>query len=86
MEKLADKNILIVGATGGIGRNLVKQLVQSGARVYMAARNRPALTSIGADLDLPSERLFRNMNMIVWEKNLKTMNTNFLEKMALKRW
>jgi len=58
MEKLADKNILIVGATGGIGRNLVKQLVQSGARVYMAARNRPALTSIGADLDLPSERLF----------------------------
>jgi short-subunit dehydrogenase len=58
MEKLTSKNILIVGATGGIGRNLAKQLVQSGARVYLAARNRPVLTSIGEDLDLPSERLF----------------------------
>jgi len=58
MEKLADKNILIVGATGGIGRSLARQLVQSGARVYLAARNRPALTSIASDLDLPSERLF----------------------------
>jgi short-subunit dehydrogenase len=55
MEKLANKNILIVGATGGIGRNLATMLVQSGARLYLAARNRAGLMSIGADLDLPSE-------------------------------
>jgi short-subunit dehydrogenase len=58
MEKLANKNILIVGATGGIGRNLAAMLVQSGANVYLAARNSAVLMSIGADLDLPSERLF----------------------------
>ena len=29
-------------------------------------------------------KLFRNTSMIVWEKNLKTTNTNFLVKMVLK--
>ncbi len=57
MEKLNSRNILIVGATGGIGRQLAALLVQSGANVFLSGRNRQALEEIGAELKLASDRL-----------------------------
>lgn len=41
---------LILGATGGIGSTLARQLVGAGARVVLAARNEAALTALGAEL------------------------------------
>lgn len=58
MEKLNNKNILIIGATGGIGQHLAALLVQSGARVFLAARNKTALDMIGSNLQISQERLF----------------------------
>ena len=58
MERLNNRNILIAGATGGIGRHLATLLVQSGARVFLAARNQTTLEALGAELKLPSQQLF----------------------------
>ena len=58
MEKLTNKNILIAGATGGVGRNAAKLLAQSGARVFLAGRNVDKLTELANELGIPSERCF----------------------------
>lgn len=52
MEKLTNKNILIVGATGGIGRKLAELLVQSGANVFLSGRNTNTLQALGSELQL----------------------------------
>ena len=58
MEKLNGKKILVVGATGGIGSNLVKLLHQSGASVFISGRNPVKLAFLGDSLGIPDTRLF----------------------------
>jgi len=45
---LTDKRILITGASGGIGRELVLALLNEGAYVLLSARDHAALTSVVA--------------------------------------
>lgn len=45
-DDLKDKNVLVVGASRGIGKQLAKTLHDLGARVHLAARNIEALNSI----------------------------------------
>jgi NADP-dependent 3-hydroxy acid dehydrogenase YdfG len=54
MEKLNGKKVVVAGATGGIGSNLVKLLVQSGADVFMTGRNNDKLASIASAHGIPS--------------------------------
>ncbi len=58
MEKLKDKHVLIVGATGGIGEQTVKQLTQSGAIVYATSRDLDRLATFTTKYDLPTSRHF----------------------------
>jgi NADP-dependent 3-hydroxy acid dehydrogenase YdfG len=58
MEGLKDKNVLIIGATGGIGSATARLLKQSGAVLFLAARDRAKLELLGAELSVPSENLF----------------------------
>jgi NADP-dependent 3-hydroxy acid dehydrogenase YdfG len=58
MEKLNNKNVLVAGATGGIGEATVKLLVQSGANVFIAGRNQAKLQALAASLQIPYERVF----------------------------
>ena len=46
METLNGKNILLIGATGGIGSKLVKLLAGSGANLFLAARNEEKLQQL----------------------------------------
>ena len=39
MESVKGKNILVVGATGGIGSKTAKLLAGSGANIFLAGRN-----------------------------------------------
>ncbi len=57
MEKLNNKNVLVVGATGGIGEATVKLLCQSGANVFLAGRNEAKLVSLAGALNIPLERV-----------------------------
>lgn len=58
MESLRDKHVFIAGATGGIGSNTAKLLKQSGAILYLAARDQQKLSILADELEVPSNRLF----------------------------
>jgi NADP-dependent 3-hydroxy acid dehydrogenase YdfG len=58
MELLQNKNVLVAGATGGIGSELIKLLVSSKAVVFLTGRNQEKLSSIAEQNGIPSERVF----------------------------
>jgi short-subunit dehydrogenase len=58
MESVKEKNILIVGATGGIGSSVAKQLAANGANVFLAGRNAEKLAAVAAGIKVPVERTF----------------------------
>ena len=47
MESIKNKNVLIVGATGGIGSKVAKLLSGSGANLFLAGRNSEKLAAGG---------------------------------------
>ncbi len=51
--QLSDKNILLTGASGGIGQALASALSQQGARLILVARNRDKLETVLAALSSP---------------------------------
>lgn len=56
METVKGKNVLIIGATGGIGIELCKLLQASGANIFITGRNIDKLNSLSAELKLPENR------------------------------
>ena len=56
MESVKNKNILIVGATGGIGSRVAKLLAGSGANLFLAGRNSEKLAALAQELNLPSAK------------------------------
>lgn len=58
MESVKGKNILIIGATGGIGSRTAKLLANSGAQLFLAGRNEVKLAAAAAACNVPAERTF----------------------------
>ena len=58
MEGLKGKNILLVGATGGIGAKTVKLLSASGANLFLAGRNESKLKEVAELNQISTERTF----------------------------
>jgi short-subunit dehydrogenase len=58
MESLKNKNILVIGATGGIGSKTVQLLSTSGANLFLAARNAEKLQGIAKQFDISQENTF----------------------------
>lgn len=58
MENLKGKNILIAGATGGIGSATAKLLSQSGAVLFLTGRNQEKLNETAQACGVPAERVF----------------------------
>lgn len=58
MEKISEKNIVIAGATGGIGLATAKLLKQSGANLFLTGRNNARLQEIGTALNVPAHQCF----------------------------
>jgi short-subunit dehydrogenase len=56
MQLIKGKNVLILGATGGIGSSTVKLLAGSGANLFIAARNSEKLTALAGELRLPADK------------------------------
>lgn len=53
METVKNKNVLIIGATGGIGSKTARLLAGSGANLFLAARNEQKLTLLANELNVP---------------------------------
>lgn len=58
MESLKDKNVLLIGATGGIGAQTAKLLNSSGAKIFLAGRNNTKLEEIAHQNNLPAQQTF----------------------------
>lgn len=58
METLKGKQVIIVGATGGIGAQAAKLIHGSGAIVYITGRNAQKLQELSTELSIPQERVF----------------------------
>ena len=58
MESLKGKNVLIIGATGGIGSKTARLLAGSGANHFLAARNKEKLQSLADEIKLSSDKIF----------------------------
>ncbi len=57
MESLKGKSVLVTGATGGIGTQLVRLLVGSGAKVFVAGRNAEKLNNLAIELTIPQAQV-----------------------------
>ncbi len=58
MENLKGKNVLLVGATGGIGSKTAKLLAGGGAILFLAGRNVEKLNEVAAECNVEKERIF----------------------------
>jgi NAD(P)-dependent dehydrogenase (short-subunit alcohol dehydrogenase family) len=58
MESVKGKNVLVTGASGGIGRQAAKMLAGSGAVVFISGRKADLLHDLAENLNIPSERVF----------------------------
>ena len=56
MESLQHKHVVVVGATGGIGRALVPLLVNSRAHVHVTGRDLGAVRALATEAKLPPDR------------------------------
>jgi short-subunit dehydrogenase len=57
MESVKGKNVLITGATGGIGAQAAKMLAASGANIFISGRNADKLREVADSLQIPAERV-----------------------------
>ena len=58
MQTLKDKNVLLIGATGGIGSRTAKLLAGSGANLFLAGRNADKLQQVATECNVPTDRIF----------------------------
>jgi short-subunit dehydrogenase len=58
MESVKNKNILITGATGGIGSKTLQLLSSSGANIFITARNAEKLQALSMQYNIAAERAF----------------------------
>lgn len=58
METLKGKNVLLIGATGGIGAATAKLLSGSGATLFLTGRKESKLKVVASECGVPVERTF----------------------------
>ena len=58
MESVKGKNILLIGATGGIGHKTAKLLSASGANLFLVARTGEKLAALATELHLSADKTF----------------------------
>ncbi len=58
MESLKGKNVLVIGATGGIGSGTAKLLAGSGANVFLTGRNADKLALVAAAAGVTMNKTF----------------------------
>lgn len=80
MELLHGKNILVVGASGGIGSNTVKLLAASGANLFLAARNAEKLHAVAQLNNVPPQRTF--VLDIAKEESVAELKKKYFEEFA----
>ncbi|MDC0857096.1 3-oxoacyl-[acyl-carrier-protein] reductase [Rickettsiales bacterium] len=82
MFNIQDKNILITGATGGIGKALCKSFLNQGANIYLVGTSDEKLNNfISSELD--SERCYANSCDFSDKEAIKAMAKNLGNKIDI---
>jgi NADP-dependent 3-hydroxy acid dehydrogenase YdfG len=58
VELLANKKVLIVGATGGIGAEATKMIKKSQGDVFITGRNQDKLDKVASENSIPADQVF----------------------------
>jgi short-subunit dehydrogenase len=58
MEGIKGKNVLLIGATGGIGSKTAKLLASSGANLFLAGRNAEKLAEVADSINVPNTQYY----------------------------
>ncbi len=58
MELLNNKNVLIIGATGGIGAETTRLIKKNNANVFITGRNANQLQDLASECSIPSSQAF----------------------------
>lgn len=80
MEKIKDKKVLIIGATGTIGASVTKLLVSSGAQVFVTSRHLDRLQTILNEHQIPASRGF--LLDLENEHQVQTISTDVMTAMS----
>ncbi|MCI5082553.1 MAG: SDR family oxidoreductase [Saprospiraceae bacterium] len=59
MELLAKKNVLIIGATGGIGEESTKLIKNNQANVFITGRDQKKLDQVAKEYEIPADQVFK---------------------------
>lgn len=60
--QLKNTRILLTGASGGLGRELARQLAAAGAKILLAGRDKERLAAIGAELETSASSVLADLN------------------------
>jgi short-subunit dehydrogenase len=60
--QLKNTRILLTGASGGLGRELARQLAAAGAKILLAGRDKERLAAIGAELEMSASSVLADLN------------------------
>lgn len=60
---LENKNVLITGASGGLGRCIAKQFALEGCNLYLTGRNDRALQSLVEEIDFDKKIFYKTANL-----------------------
>ncbi len=58
MEMLTNKNVLIVGATGGIGCESTRMIKGNQANIFITGRDKQKLQQVAQDNEIPEDQVF----------------------------
>lgn len=58
MEMIANRKVLVVGATGGIGQEAIKLLKGSQANLFITGRDSEKLSALAESHDIPQDQVF----------------------------
>ncbi|MBU3913909.1 SDR family oxidoreductase, partial [bacterium] len=67
---MVNKNVLVYGATGGIGQAICRELQNQGFNVYLIARSEKKIKQLAKELDLAPCQAF-SINTITSDQNVK---------------
>lgn len=82
MTQLKNKNIIVTGATKGIGREIARRLAFAGANIMLIARDAKALKQLSAELQNTY-----NVNTLFFPGDVSEAKTaNSAVKMAMQKW
>jgi short-subunit dehydrogenase len=78
METIKNRNILVIGATGGIGSEVVKLLKSSGANIFITGRNEKKLNQLASQNQIEENCCY--VGDLTQKENIGQLNQKYFNR------